>query len=142
MAIKTNPLLVSTVVPPQLLAAPANFQEFIGIINYQPMPRWYVNAKVIYYYQGLDSAGKDFGGNPFENYSLRTMDNGFKVGSGNKATCLNSFLQVSYEWKENLFFDVSLQYRTYKVASVPGQTNSTLVTAGVRLNMFKRDYDF
>ena len=120
----------------------ANFQEFIGIINYQPKPRWYVNAKLIYYYQGLDSAGKNFGGNIFEDYRSRVMDNGFKVGSGNKATCLNGLVQFSYEWKENLFFDAALQYRTYKIASVPGQTNTTLVTAGVRLNMFKRDHDF
>ena len=128
----------------QPLAHPlgANFQEFIGIINYQPKPRWYVNAKLIYYYQGLDSAGKNFGGNIFEDYRSRVIDNGFKVGSGNKATCLNGLVQFSYEWKENLFFDAALQYRTYKIASVPGQTNTTLVTAGVRLNMFKRDHDF
>ena len=128
----------------QPLAHPlgANFQEFIGIINYQPKPRWYINAKAIYYQQGLDSAGKNFGANIFEDYRSRTMDNGFKVGSGNKATCLNGFLQVSYEWKENLFFDAALQYRTYKLASVPGRTNTTLVTAGVRLNIFKRDHDF
>ena len=128
----------------QPLAHPlgANFQEFIGIVNYQPKPRWYINAKAIYYQQGLDSAGKNFGANIFEDYRSRTMDNGFKVGSGNKATCLNGFLQVSYEWKENLFFDASLQYRTYKLANVAKQTNTTLVTAGVRLNMFKRDHDF
>ena len=128
----------------QPLAHPlgANFQEFIGIINYQPKPRWYINAKAIYYQQGLDSAGKNFGANIFEDYRSRVMDNGFKVGSGNKATCLNGFLQVSYEWKENLFFDAALQYRTYKLASVPGRTNTTFVTAGVRLNIFKRDHDF
>ncbi len=128
----------------QPLAHPlgANFQEFIGIINYQPKPRWSIYVKAIYYFQGLDSAGKDFGGNPFEDYRNRTMESGFKIGGGNKATCLNSFLQVSYEWKENLFFDISAQYRTYKIANIPGQTNTTLINAGIRLNMFKRDYDF
>ncbi len=128
----------------QPLAHPlgANFQEFIGILNYQPKPKWYINAKAIYYQQGLDSAGKNFGGNIFEDYRSRMMDKGFRIGSGNKATCLNTFLQVSYEWKENLFFDASLQYRTYKTAAVPGQTNTTMITAGVRLNMFKRDHDF
>ena len=128
----------------QPLAHPlgANFQEFIGIISYQPKPKWYINARAIYYYQGLDSAGKDYGSNPFENYQSRRMDNGFKIGSGNKATCLNGSFQVTYEWKENLFFDLNLQYRTYKVASVPKQTNTTLITAGVRLNMFRRERDF
>ena len=128
----------------QPLAHPlgANFQEFIGIINYQPKPKWYITAKAIYYQQGLDSAGKNFGGNIFEDYRTRSMDIGYKIAGGNKVTCLNGFLQLSYEWKDNLFFDLNLQYRTYKLASVSGQTNTTLVTAGVRLNMFRRDHDF
>ena len=46
----------------QPLAHPlgANFQEFIGIVKYQPAPKWYINARAIYYYQGLDSAGRKF----------------------------------------------------------------------------------
>ena len=128
----------------QPLAHPlgANFQEFIGIANYQPKPKWYILAKAIYYYQGLDSAGRDFGGNPFEDYRNRTMESGFKIGGGTKATCLNGFLQVSYECKQNLFFDLSMQYRMFKLANVSGQTNTTFINAGVRLNMFKRDYDY
>ena len=127
----------------QMLAHPlgANFQEFIGIINYQPKPKWYVYAKAIYYYQGLDSAGKDFGANPFEDYRNRTMETGFSIGGGSKATCLNGFVQVSYEFRQNLFFDVSALYRSYKLANVATKTNTTLFNAGVRLNMFRRDYD-
>jgi hypothetical protein len=128
----------------QPLAHPlgANFQEFIGIVRYQPSPKWNIYLNTIYYNQGLDSAGINFGGNIFRDYTTRTMDEGFKVGSGAKATCLNTFLQVSYELKENLFLEASGQYRMYKIANVPGQTNTTIVTAGVRLNMFRRHYDF
>lgn len=128
----------------QPLAHPlgANFQEIIGIIHYQPAPKWFINARAIYYKQGLDSASSNFGGNIFKNYTTRTADNGFKVGSGSKATCLNGFVQVSYELRENLFFEISLQHRNFKIANVPGESNTTLVTAGVRLNMFKRNYDF
>lgn len=128
----------------QPLAHPlgANFQEVLAIINFQPAPKWYISAKAIYYYQGLDSAGQNFGSNPMRKNSDRTMSSGFKIGSGSKATCLNSMLQVSYEWKENLYFDISYQYRNYKIANIAGQSNTSLITAGVRLNMFKRDYDF
>jgi hypothetical protein len=101
-----------------------------------------VSAKAFYYFQGLDSAGKNFGSNPFLSNTTRIRDDGFKIGSGNKATCFNGIFQVSYEWKENLFVDVSAQYRTYKIDRVPGESKTTLVTAGIRLNMFKRDYDF
>ncbi len=128
----------------QPLAHPlgANFQEFIGIIRYQPAPKWYVYLQTIYYYQGLDSAGKNFGGNIFRNYATRSMNEGFKIGSGNKATCLNGFLQVSYELRENLFFEITGQYRHYKMQNNPVSSNSTIVTGGIRLNMFSRRYDF
>jgi len=127
----------------QPLAHPlgANFQEVIGIINYQPAPKWRVNARVIYYYQGLDSAGINYGGNPFRDYTTRTMETGYKVGSGNKATCFNGTLDISYELRENLFLDLSLQQRNYKLENSPS-ANSTMITGGIRLNMFKRAYDF
>jgi hypothetical protein len=127
----------------QPLAHPlgANFQEVLAIINFQPTPKWYITAKTIYYYQGLDSAGRNFGSSPFKNYTTR-FGNNFKIGDGNKATVLNTILQLSYEWKENLYLDLSFQYRNYKIANLAGQNNTSMVTAGIRLNMFKRDYDF
>lgn len=128
----------------QPLAHPlgANFQEFLGIIKYQPAPKWYLNAKVIYYYQGLDSNGINFGSNPLRKNSDRPRSTNFKIGSGSKATCLNSMVNVAYEWKENLYFNVSFQYRNYKIANIPGNNNTTLITAGILVNMFKREYDF
>ena len=128
----------------QPLAHPlgANFQEFIGIAHYQPAPKWTIDVRAIYFYKGLDSSGRNFGGNIFENYTSRTSDLGFKVGSGAKATCFNGTALVSYELKQNLFFDASFQHRTYRIDNQPGQSNTTLVTAGIRLNMFKRVYDF
>lgn len=128
----------------QPLAHPlgANFQEFIGIIRYQPIPKLYICSKTIFYTQGLDSVGVNFGANPFNDYESRTKDEGFKIGSGNKATCINTMLDISYEWKQNLFFDLSFQYRSFRSKQVPVNYSSTLISAGVRLNMFKRNYDF
>ena len=127
----------------QPLAHPlgANFQEFIGILNYQPTPRWYINARVIYYYQGLDSAGINYGANPFRDYRTRSMNDGFKIGSGNKATCLNAVLDISYELRQNLFLELSVQQRNYKTLN-SAPANSTMITGGIRLNLFKRAYDF
>lgn len=128
----------------QPLAHPlgANFQEFIGIAHYQPAPKWTIDARAIYYYKGLDSSGRNFGGNIFENYNTRVGDLGYFVGRGAKAKCFNGTALVSYELKQNLFLDASFQYRTYKIDNQPAQNNTTLVTAGIRLNMFKRVYDF
>ncbi len=128
----------------QPLAHPlgANFQEFVGILNYQPTPRWRVNARIIYYNQGLDSAGVNYGANPLRDYSTRTMEEGYNIGSGNKVTTFNGTLNVSYELRENLFLEATLQQRNSKIESVPGTSNSTFISAGIRLNMFKRAYDF
>lgn len=128
----------------QPLAHPlgANFQEFVGILNYQPTPKWRVNARIIYYTQGLDSAGVNYGANPLRDYSTRTMEEGYNIGSGNKVTTFNGTLNVSYELRENIFLEATLQQRNAKIESVPGTSNSTFISAGIRLNMFKRAYDF
>ncbi|HMO62142.1 MAG TPA: capsule assembly Wzi family protein [Ferruginibacter sp.] len=131
----------------QPLAHPlgANFQEFIGIIRYQPAPRWYVHARVIYYNQGLDSLnGRNYGGNPFRlPTDQRIGDFGYNIGSGRKATCLNALLALTYEPWENINIDLSLQQRNYSIANdAASKNNSTLITAGVRMNIFRREYDF
>ena len=129
----------------QPLAHPlgANFQEFIGILRYQPAPKWYINAKLIYYKQGLDSLnGRNFGSNPFLYNTNRVGDYGYTIGGGRKATCFNAMFQLSYEVRENLYFDLSAQQRNYTIENSGIKTNSTLFTAGIRLNIMKREYDY
>jgi Capsule assembly protein Wzi len=130
----------------QPLAHPlgSNFQEFTAILRYQPSPKWHLFARALYYTQGLDSLnGTNQGADPFRaNIDGRKTDIGFNLGNGRKVNCLNGLLQVSYELRENLFFDISMLYRNYKFVNEPGESNTTLVTAGIRLNMFKRDYNF
>ena len=123
----------------QMMAHPlgANFQEYIGILKYRPAPKWYINAKAIYYYQGLDSAGQNFGGNPFELYTTRSRDYGYFVGDGRKVKCLNASLVVSYELKENLFIEGSYLYRKYT-----GIDNANVFGIGIRWNSARRKYDY
>ena len=131
----------------QPLAHPlgANFYEFIGIVRYQPAYKWNLEAKAIYYKQGLDSAGVNFGSNIFEDYTTRPRDAGFSIGSGTPAKCLNLSGLVSYQWKENLFLELSAMYRHFSVndpTNTYHSSSSTLFTAGVRINMFRRQYDY
>ncbi|HVF96854.1 MAG TPA: hypothetical protein VM871_06025, partial [Flavisolibacter sp.] len=51
----------------QPLAHPlgANFNELIGVVRYQPAPKWTVQAKGIYFKQGKDRAGINYGSNIF-----------------------------------------------------------------------------
>ena len=129
----------------QPLAHPlgANFSEFIAIARYQPFYKLNLEARIIYNRQGLDSNGLNFGSNIFLNYDTRPREYGFKIGSGIPATSVNAYAAVSYEIKENLFLELSAMYRTYTVHDIiPTTSSSTMFTAGIRLNMFRRQYDY
>ena len=128
----------------QPLAHPlgAGFQEFIGVAKYQPAPKWYLDGRMIYYYQGLDSAGQDFGSNPFELYTARPMDFGFFIGSGDKIKVFNASLALSYELRENLFVEASYLFRKTSVGSGIGSGNTSVFGIGVRWNAARREYDY
>lgn len=127
----------------QPLAHPlgANFQEFIGIARYQPTAKLYINAKAIYYKQGLDSLGFNTGNNVLINYDTRPRSYGWEVGSGNKATCLYLSLLVSYEPVKNLFMDISVMSRNFKT-QLAGNITTTMISAGLRWNISRREFDF
>ena len=131
----------------QPLAHPlgANFYEFIGIVHYQPSYKWRLEGKLIYYRQGLDSAGVNFGSNVLENYTTRPRDYGFQIGSGVPATCINLSGLISYEWKENFNLELSGMYRNYSVNDPSGtyhSSHSAIITVGARINIFRRQYDY
>lgn len=129
----------------QPLAHPlgANFQEFVGIVRYQPAPRWYVNGKIIYYTQGLDSlSGANYGANPFRDNTTRQSDYGYDLGNGRRTSCFNGNLQVSYELRENLYLELTAQQRNFKFVDEGTQDKSTIVLAGIRFNIQKREYDY
>ncbi len=129
----------------QPLAHPlgANFMELIGIVKYQPIPKLSIQGKIIGWKQGLDSAGIDFGSNIFRDYRDRPKDYGWSTGEGRKATGVNASLWVGYEILENLFIDGVVQVRNYKVPDDKSLTrNTTMFSLGLRMNMFRREYDY
>ena len=129
----------------QPLAHPlgANFVEAIGIIRYQPHPKWTSSARLIVWRQGLDTATINFGGNIFKLNGTRSADYGYTIPSGVPATGINAQLLISYEPKENIFLDVSLLVRRLNSTELPSVDRNTMVfTAGLRMNMFRREYDY
>jgi hypothetical protein len=129
----------------QPLAHPmgANFSEFVGIARYQPYPKWTIQGKLIAWQQGLDSAGINFGGNIFRVYDSRPKEYGWSIGEGRQATGVNASLYVGYEVLENLFIDASLMLRKYDVPDdIKLTRSSTLFSIGLRMNMFRREYDY
>ncbi|MEO6961501.1 MAG: hypothetical protein ABIY90_06005 [Puia sp.] len=121
----------------------SNFIEFIGIARYQPAYKWNVELKCIYYRQGLDTGGVNYGGNIFLNYNSRPAEYGFGLPSGVPANCLNASAYVSYQAKENLFLEGTVMYRSYSRQDLAAaKTSSTTFTLGLRMNMFRRMYDY
>jgi hypothetical protein len=137
----------------QPLAHPlgAGFAEFVGIARYQPAPKIYLGFKGLFYRQGLDSNGSNYGSNPFLNYNQFTPVNGapgeqeygFGVTNGVLTTTLSLNLNVSYELRENLFIDLGGSYRrvSFDDGVAPDYTTK-YVYGGIRLNIARRDYDF
>ncbi len=131
----------------QPLAHPfgANFTEFIAILRYQPAYRWNIELKYIYNKQGLDSAFENFGSNVLLNYNTRPRDYNFYIGSGIPATVINTSAYLSFQWKENLFLEGTIMYRSYTIQDPTAgttKTSSTTYTFGLRVNMFRRQYDY
>lgn len=131
----------------QPLAHPlgANFIEAIGIVKYQPLSRLTMSARLIYWKQGLDSnASANYGSDIFKLYTTRSGgDYGYSLPSGIPSNGMNVQLLASYELKENLFIDGSMLLRRLTTAGnyFPEQ-HTTMFTAGLRLNMFRREYDY
>ena len=127
----------------------AGFAEFIGIARYQPVKNLYLTLKGMYYKQGLDSAGTNYGSNIFLEYNSRTVlnpadqEHGYKLINGVKTTTMLVGLNASYELRENLFIDLGMSYRQRKFDNgfMPDQT-TTYFYGGIRLNIARRDYDF
>lgn len=130
----------------QPLAHPlgANFQEWIGIARYQPAPKWFLQAKAIYYMQGKDTGSISFGSNIFLPYlpPYRTQEFGYTVGGGIKSKTALASMLVSYEWKPNLFFELNAVLRKESATTIAPAKNTSIIYLGVRWNMQRREFDF
>ncbi len=88
----------------QPLAHPlgANFVEAIGIVRYQPHPKWTGSARLILWKQGIDSGASNVGTNIFRLNTDRPAGNyGYELPNGPRTTGVNAQLLVSYELKKH-----------------------------------------
>ncbi|HRG23220.1 MAG TPA: hypothetical protein PLL23_02475 [Chitinophagaceae bacterium] len=131
----------------QPLAHPlgANFREWIAIARYQPAPKWQITGKLIAYTQGRDSSNRSFGSNIFYPNvpPFRQADFGYEIGSGWKTSVFIGSFLVSYEWRENLFFELSALVRKQETKTAPVVSgNTAVISFGLRWNMHRREFDF
>ncbi len=119
----------------------ANFQELIGIVRYQPSKRLYLEGKLVYYTQGLDSAGANMGNNVLTPYLTRPYEYGWKIGNGDKVNCVFVSASASYAIRENLFIDMTVTGRKFST-ELSGTDNTVMIQMGIRWNVAKRVFDY
>jgi hypothetical protein len=121
----------------------ANFSESIAILRYQPIKKLTTSLKVIMWKQGVDSARSNFGGNIFKSTNSRPAEYGYGIPTGVNATGSNVQLAASFEVAQNLFIDATFLLRkvTFERKYFADREN-TLGMLGIRMNLFRKEYDY
>lgn len=120
----------------------AGFRELVVMANYRPLSRLNINAKAMYYEQGVDTGGLNFGNDLSKSYGQNVPSLfGVKMIHGAKATGLSLSLNLSYEIAPNLYFDLGGAHRTYSLENdILPEQRSTYFYSGIRLNLNRKDY--
>lgn len=128
----------------QPLAHPigANFEEFIGVIRFQPIPKLNLVAKAIYTTYGTDTTGVNFGGDILKDYTTKYQDYDNTIGQGISNTLLFFDFTVSYQFRHNLFIDLKQVIRNNDSELPEQDQNTSFTSLALRLNISKRLHDF
>lgn len=131
----------------QPLAHPngANFFEYIGIVRYQPLPRFMLTAKAIYTKTGKDVSPTDnWGSNIFLDYTTRPYTNeyGNTIGQGTTVNTIFTDFTVSYQIKQGIFIDFKQIIRKAESAEASFNNTSNITQLSLRWNIAPRTYEF
>jgi hypothetical protein len=128
----------------QPLAHPlgANFDEMIGIVRYQPLPRLQLQAKLIGATYGSDSLGSNWGQDLLLDNRSRERDYGNTLGQGVSNQLLIADFIASYQLWHNLFAEARYLYRRRENALLPEAEQTNFSSIGIRWNIRQRHYDF
>ena len=128
----------------QPLAHPlgANFEEWVAIMRYQPVPRLNLIFKSFYTKIGRDTAGLNWGSDILKNNLTHQNDYGNKIGQGVNNTIAFVDLTASFQLRHNLFIEVKQTLRNSKSPVTFYNNNSSVTSVALRMNIARRAYDF
>ncbi len=128
----------------QSLAHPlgANFNELIGILRYQPIPRLNIIVKGMYAHIGRDADGENWGSDILKPSQTRQQEYNNTIGQGQSNSILTMNITASYMIKHNLFFDASQIIRQSKSGLTFYNNNTSITSLALRWNIPQRLYDF
>lgn len=129
----------------QPLAHPygAAFSEFIGIVKYQPLPKLYLTAKIIYSIRGTDSTdAMNYGNNIFKITQTRSGEDNFGLAAGMQWKGFYGNFNAAYELRPNLFIEAGALYTKGNFDNgIISAANSVTMYGGLRLNIARKEYD-
>ena len=128
----------------QSLAHPlgANFNEWIGIARYQPLPRLVIEGRLIGASFGEDSDTTNWGMNILLPNTTREREYGNTIGQGIAATTLLAGLDISYQLSHNVFIDLHYFYRRKDSELDRFDQKTQYISGGIRVNIGMTRYDF
>ncbi|WP_038032644.1 capsule assembly Wzi family protein [Thermonema rossianum] len=127
----------------QPLAHPAgaNFYELLGVVRYQPLPRWRFEGQWFYIVKGEDRPGENWGGNILLDNRSRVQDYGNHLAQGVRTTTALAELRASCQVYHNVFLEASYLWRQVK-QDTGTRTNTSFVSVGLRMNAARRRAEF
>lgn len=119
-----------------------NFQEFLGILRYQPLNRLTVVGQINLAGYGDDEENTNWGKDVMKSYNTREQEYGNEIGQGVDTNLLYGDVTVSYMWKHNLFFDLRAIFRKLDSALDERDSRTSYLSASMRWNIARKIHDF
>ncbi|MBK8922225.1 MAG: hypothetical protein IPM81_12110 [Saprospirales bacterium] len=128
----------------QALAHPllANFNEWIGLVRYQPHPRVWLSGRLMYAKTGEDSASENWGNSPLLQNGSRVRDYGNFTGQGVQSEIFLAGLDAAWQLYHNLYFECRVLLRHKNSADDNRDLETRLFNLGIRWNVWNRNLDF
>jgi len=121
----------------QPLAHPlgANFQELVGIVRYQPMPRLQLVGKAFLIRTGDDVNGSNVGTNILIDNTIRDGEYGHEMAQGVETNIRLLSFRASYQIRHNIFLDAQAVLRDKDSAIDSRDLQTTWLQGGLRINL-------
>lgn len=122
----------------------ANFNEVVGILRYQPIPRLNVTGKLSMATIGRDSLNSkgSYGGDILKPNTARYQEFGNTIGQGISNQIMFGSLNLSFQLKHNLFIDGQIIVRQSKSDYAYYNKNTTITSLALRWNIARRLYEY
>ncbi|MFN0215345.1 MAG: hypothetical protein ACKVT2_13900 [Saprospiraceae bacterium] len=128
----------------QVLAHPlgANFSETLMLLRWQPIPRLFLQTRLIHARIGENTPEENWGSDPLVDYDTRVQDYGNKISQGIKASVQIFGFDASWALWHNVMLDLKLLCRKKDSEDGLRDFSTKLIGLGMRVNMWNLNLDF